>query len=175
SIFGRANEELDACRENGIAVEVCAGVTTASAAAASLGTSLTTRGLARRLTFVTAHTAKGEAPALDWAALADPEATIAVYMGKAAAAQVSSGLIGAGLSPQTPVALMENVSLPDERVFHTTLALLPVAAKAALGRGPALILIGAVTDAGVAQARAVAAQRVAVSGSASPAPHQSAT
>ncbi|MEO0591924.1 MAG: SAM-dependent methyltransferase, partial [Pseudomonadota bacterium] len=46
SIFGRANEELDACRANGIGVQVCAGVTTASAAAASLGTSLTTRGLA---------------------------------------------------------------------------------------------------------------------------------
>ncbi|MEO1729729.1 MAG: uroporphyrinogen-III C-methyltransferase [Pseudomonadota bacterium] len=159
SIFGRANEELDACRANGIPVQICAGVTTASAAAASLGTSLTTRGLARRLTFVTAHTAKGQAPALDWAALADPQATIAVYMGKAAAASVSSGLISAGLSPETPVALIENVSLPEERIFTTTLALLPVSAKAALGKGPALILIGAVTDAGLTEARvAVAAQ-----------------
>jgi len=153
SIFGRANEELEACTQNGIQVQICAGVTTASAAAASLGTSLTTRGLARRLTFVTAHTAKGQAPALDWEALADPEATIAVYMGKAAAGAVSSGLIAAGLPPQTPVALMENVSLPDERIFTTTLALLPVCAKAALGNGPALILIGAATKAGIAQAR----------------------
>ena len=161
SIFGRANEELDACRENGIAVRVCAGVTTASAAAASLGTSLTTRGLARRLTFVTAHTAKGQAPALDWAALADPEATIAVYMGKAAAGAVSDGLMGAGLSPDTPVALMENVSLPQERVFTTSLRLLAVSAKAALGDGPALILIGAVTEAGLAEARAAIAERAA--------------
>lgn len=157
SIFGRANEELEACRENGIAVQICAGVTTASAAAASLGTSLTTRGLARRLTFVTAHTAKGQAPALDWAALADPQATIAVYMGKAAAANVSAGLMGAGLSSHTPVALLENVSLPDERIFTTTLALLPVAAKAALGNGPALIVIGAVAEAGIAEARAALA------------------
>lgn len=156
SIFGRANEELDACRTHNIQVQICAGVTTASAAAASLGTSLTTRGLARRLTFVTAHTAKGQAPALDWAALADPEATIAVYMGKAAAASVSSGLMGAGLSPETPVALIENVSLPGERIFTTTLALMPVSAKAALGDGPALILIGAVTEAGLSEARAAA-------------------
>ena len=159
SIFGRANEEIDACRANGIAVQICAGVTTASAAAASLGTSLTTRGLARRLTFVTAHTAKGQAPALDWKALADPEATIVVYMGKAAAASVSSGLIGAGLSPETPVALIENVSLPNERVFTTTLALMPVLAKA-LGNGPALILIGAVTEAGKAEACALFTERV---------------
>ncbi|MEM7701152.1 MAG: uroporphyrinogen-III C-methyltransferase [Pseudomonadota bacterium] len=154
SIFGRANEELDACRENGIEVQICAGVTTASAAAASLGTSLTTRGLARRLTFVTAHTAKGQAPELDWESLADPEATIAVYMGKSAASVVSSGLIAVGLSPETPVALLENVSLPDERIFTTTLKLLPVSAKSALGHGPALILIGAVTQAGLSKARA---------------------
>jgi len=156
SIFGRANEELDACRERGIAVQICAGVTTASAAAASLGTSLTTRGLARRLTFVTAHTARGQVPELDWEALADPQATIAVYMGKAAAGGVSNGLIAAGLAPDTPVALLENVSLPEERVFTTTLKLLPVSAKAALGNGPALIVIGAVTQVGLAEARAQA-------------------
>ncbi|MEO0589426.1 MAG: SAM-dependent methyltransferase, partial [Pseudomonadota bacterium] len=125
--------------------------------------------LARRLTFVTAHTAKGQAPELDWAALADPEATIAVYMGKAAAASVAKGLIGAGLSAATPVALMENVSLPKERVFTTTLGLLPVSAQAALGKGPALILIGAAVKAGGAggpgaagvwaEARAELAQR----------------
>ncbi|MEO0417664.1 MAG: uroporphyrinogen-III C-methyltransferase [Pseudomonadota bacterium] len=153
SIFGRANEELDACRDKSITVQICAGVTTASAAAASLGTSLTTRGLARRLTFVTAHTAKGQAPALDWEALADPEATIAVYMGKAAASAVSSGLMAAGLSPETSVALLENVSLPEERIFKTTIKLLPVSAKTAMGNGPALIMIGAVTQAGLSEAR----------------------
>ena len=60
SIFGRATEELDACRQAGITVQVCPGVTSASAAAASLGRSLTLRGLARRLTFVTAHVRQGE-------------------------------------------------------------------------------------------------------------------
>ncbi|GAA0274155.1 hypothetical protein GCM10009127_13250 [Alteraurantiacibacter aestuarii] len=142
SIFGRASEELEACHAAGIAVHICPGVTAASAAAAGLGLSLTLRGLARRLTFVTAHTVKGQVVSLDWAALADPEATLAIYMGKAAAPQVSAGLIAAGLAPDTPVALVENASLDGESHFFTRLDLLPLAARTALAGGPAVILIG---------------------------------
>lgn len=143
AIFGRATEELDACRAAGVPVRICPGVTAASAAAASLGTSLTLRGLARKLTFVTAHARAGEELKLDWERLADPEATLAVYMGKAAAPEVSAKLIEAGLPADTPVALVENASLPTERHFHTRLDLLPLAARTALGDGPALLLIGA--------------------------------
>ena len=89
------------------------------------------------------HTKRGGVPPLDWAALADPQATLAVYMGKAAAPHVSAGLIAAGLAPDTPVALVENASLPKGSQFRTRLDLLPIAAKTALGDGPALILIGA--------------------------------
>jgi len=142
AIFGRATEELEACRDAGVAVQICPGVTAASAAAASLGASLTLRGLARKLTFVTAHARAGEELVLDWQSLADPQATLAVYMGKAAADTVSRELIGAGLPPETPVALVENASLPTERHFHTRLDLLPLAARTALGDGPALLLIG---------------------------------
>ena len=142
SIFGRSTEELEACRAAGIPVQVCPGVTAASAAAASLGRSLTLRGLARRLTFVTAHVRAGEAVDLDWAVLADPQATLAIYMGKAAAGEVSAGLIAAGLPGDTPVVLVENASLPDERHFATRLDLLPLAARTALGDGPAVILVG---------------------------------
>jgi uroporphyrin-III C-methyltransferase len=143
AIFGRVTEELEACRAAGVPVRICPGVTAASAAAASLGASLTLRGLARKLTFVTAHARAGEALDLDWQRLADPEATLAVYMGKAAAGEVSARLIAAGLPSATPVALVENASLPGERHFHTRLDLLPLAARTALGDGPALLLIGA--------------------------------
>lgn len=142
SIFGRSTEELDACRAAGVPVRICPGVTAASAAAAGLGLSLTLRGMARRLTFVTAHTMKGQVVELDWAALADPEATLAIYMGKAAAPQVAAGLLEAGLAADTPVALVENASLDDESHFVTRLDLLPLAARTALANGPALILIG---------------------------------
>lgn len=142
SIFGRATEELEACKQHGISVEVCPGVTAASGAAASLGLSLTLRGMARKLTFVTAHARAGEKLSLDWQTLADPEATLAVYMGKKAASDVARELIAAGLRESTPVALVENATLPDERQFRTTLGLMPIAAQTALGSGPALLLIG---------------------------------
>jgi uroporphyrin-III C-methyltransferase len=142
SIFGRATEELEACRAAGVPVRVCPGVTAASAAAASLNLSLTLRGLARRLTFVTAHARAGEDLDLDWQALADPQATLAIYMGKVAAPDVSARLIDAGLPGDTPVVLVENASLPDEHHFSTRLDLLPLAARTALGDGPAIILVG---------------------------------
>lgn len=142
SIFGRATEELEACRAAGVPVAICPGITAASAAAAGLGASLTLRGLARKLTFVTAHARAGEDLDLDWAKLADPEATLAVYMGKAAAGEVSARLCAAGLPGDTPVALVENASRADQRIMTTRLDLLGLTAKAALGDGPALLLIG---------------------------------
>jgi len=142
AIFGRVAEELEACRAAGVPVRICPGVTAASAAAASIGSSLTLRGMARKLTFVTAHARAGEALCLDWERLADPEATLAVYMGKAAAGEVAASLMASGLSGKTPVALVENASLPDETILLTRLDLLGFSAGAALGKGPALILIG---------------------------------
>ncbi len=142
SIFGRANEEIVACAEAGIPVHICPGVTAASAASAGLGMSLTLRGTARRLTFVTAHTKKGKILALDWKALADPEATLAIYMGKASAPEIAKGLMQAGLPGSTPVALVENASLENANRFVTRLDLLPIAARTALGDGPAVMLIG---------------------------------
>lgn len=150
SIFGRATEELEACRAAGVAVAICPGITAASAAAASLGRSLTLRGLARKLIFVTAHARAGEQLKLDWQALANPAATLAVYMGKSAAAELSQGLLSAGLPGDTPVALIENASLIDERCITTRLDLLPLAALAGLGSGPAILLIGAAMKIGSA-------------------------
>jgi len=148
SIFGRSAEEMTACRTAGVPVAICPGVTAASAAAAGLGASLTLRGLARKLVLVTAHARAGETLDLDWQALADPQATLAIYMGKAAASEVSRELMAAGLPAETPVALVENASLPDERRIGTRLDLLPLAAKAGLGSGPALLLIGAALGGG---------------------------
>ncbi len=142
AIFARAGEELAACRAAGVKVRICPGITAASAAAASLGASLTLRGAARKLTFVTAHARAGEELNLDWQALADPAATLAIYMGKAAATEVAGQLMAAGLPGDTPVALVENVSLPNERRCQTRLDLLAFAARTTLGSGPALLLIG---------------------------------
>ncbi|MFC3101715.1 uroporphyrinogen-III C-methyltransferase [Altererythrobacter lauratis] len=144
SVFGRSMEELDACRAAGIPVRICPGITAAIAAAASLGTSLTLRGTARQVTFVTAHVRKGEKLDLDWASLAAAQTTLAVYMGKGAAPEVATQLLAHGLPGDTPVACIESASLPEERQFCTRLDLLPMAARLAMGDGPVILLIGAV-------------------------------
>lgn len=143
SIFGRSAEEIDALRAVGIPVRICPGITAASAAAASAGLSLTLRGLARKLVFVTAHARAGERLDLDWSVLADPDATLAIYMGKAACRLVSDQLIAAGLPAATPAMIVENASLPDERIVRTTLALLEIATAPLITDGPAILLIGA--------------------------------
>lgn len=141
-IFGRATEELEACRAAGVPARICPGITAASAAAASLGLSLTLRGRARKLVFVTAHAAADAALPLDWKTLADPDATLAIYMGKAAAREIADGLMAAGLPASTPVALVENASCADERTILSRLDLLPLIAGTAFRKGPLLLLIG---------------------------------
>ncbi|MBO9698497.1 MAG: uroporphyrinogen-III C-methyltransferase, partial [Sphingopyxis sp.] len=95
SIFGRSAEELTACAAHGVPVHICPGITAASAAAASGLTSLTLRGEARQLTFLTAHARAGEALDLDWAKLASSDATLGIYMGRAAAPEIARKLIAA--------------------------------------------------------------------------------
>ncbi len=84
----------------------------------------------------------GDALDLDWQTLVDPASTLAIYMGKAAAGHVSANLIRAGLSPDTQSMVVENASLPNERVVRSRLALLHVATGAAVTDGPALLIIG---------------------------------
>lgn len=142
SIFGRSMEEIEALALAGITVRICPGVTAASAAAASAGISLSLRGMARQVRFVTAHTRSGEIDDLDWQSLADRQATLAFYMGRSAASDIRRRLIAYGLATDTPVLIASDVSLPSEQLVRTRLDLLPVAVNAAAGRGPALILIG---------------------------------
>lgn len=138
-IFGRLGEELDALDAAGIAYRVLPGITAASAAAASLGQSLTERGRNSELRIVTGHDTEGYAEA-DWTALARPGAVAAIYMGKRAARFIQGRLMMHGASGTTPVTLVENVSRGDERVIESCLATLPRDAEAL--KGPAVILLG---------------------------------
>ncbi len=153
SIFGRSTEEIERLAGAGVAVRICPGITAASAAAASGVASLTLRGLARQLTFVTAHARAGEALALDWTRLAAPDATLAVYMGRAAAGEVARELIAAGRAADTPVMVAVNVSLPTERIIRGRLSALAFLVETIGEDDPALLLIGeAVAAVDIAQA-----------------------
>ena len=142
SVFGRSAEEIDACVAHGIEVHVCPGITAASAAAASATLSLTLRGVAQSLTLVTAHARANLPLELDWPALARPDATLAIYMGRAAAGEVARQLIGAGLARDTAVMVAVNVSLPDERLIRGRLDALAFLVRTIGERDPALLLIG---------------------------------
>lgn len=142
-VFGRLEEEITALRAAGIPFEIIPGVTAASAAAAAAAIPLTRRVSARRLQFVTGHDVTGQLPGtLNMAALADPEATTVVYMGKRTFPAMAALLIGAGLPPDTPTLLAEAVSTPDQKLSRQTLSELSDMLEGASGTAPALILYG---------------------------------
>jgi len=157
SIFGRSAEELAACTAHGIAVHICPGITAASAAAASGLTSLTLRGEARQLTFLTAHVRGDEPLDLDWAKLASSDATLGIYMGRAAAPMIARNLIAAGRDPATPVMVAVNVSRPDERLLRGRLDALSFLVRTIGKDDPTLLLIGEAVSATSANVAAVQA------------------
>ncbi|WP_322516722.1 uroporphyrinogen-III C-methyltransferase [Rhodopseudomonas palustris] len=123
AVFARSDEELRAARDAGIDIEIVPGVTTATAAAAAIGASLTKRGVARRVQLVTGHDVDGRLPGdLDIAALADPAATTCIYMGKATFPALVERLIAHGMSPQTPAAIVESLGSPETRIYRGTIA-----------------------------------------------------
>ena len=142
-IFGRLEEELDALHAADIPFEIIPGVTSASAAAAAAGIPLTRRLHAQRVQFITAADTSGNLPpGLNLPALADPQATTVVFMGKRTFPALAAALIAHGLSPDTPALLAEAVSQPDQRLHRTTLS--GLAATLAKDRSPlpGLILFG---------------------------------
>ncbi|MEK6594454.1 MAG: uroporphyrinogen-III C-methyltransferase [Pseudomonadota bacterium] len=141
-LFGRAQEEIAALQAAGIAYEIVPGVTSALAASAELGVSLTQRGLSRNVVFVTPRAGAGES-AHDWAASVMAADTAVIYMGAGQAQLITDTLIARGMAPAAPVMVVENASLPQQRSRSCTLRALPDA-SAYLSGGPALIMLGQV-------------------------------
>lgn len=141
-VYGRAQEELDALQAAGISCEVVPGVSAAMAASAEIQVSLTRRGLSRNLAFITPRIGDAQ-PVSDWATAALHADTVALYMAAGEAPALTTTLIRRGRSADTPVALIENASLPEARASYATLAELPRLAAWA-GDGPAVILMGEV-------------------------------
>lgn len=142
AIFARTSEEVEHLSSQGVPVQICPGITAASAAVASVGASLTLRGSARKLTLITAHLSANDCNATDWSALADPASTLVIYMGKAAVKGTADELIRNGLNRDTPALVVENASLSNERRVQTRLDLLAIATSASVSDGPAILIIG---------------------------------
>ena len=141
-LFGRAQEEITALEQAGIAYAIVPGITAALAASAAVGTSMTRRGMSRNVTFVTPRFGEGEADH-DWARSALAADTCAIYMGVGEAAQIATTLVARGASPDLPVVIVESATLSAERRIAVRLADLGMAA-AQMITGPAVILLGEV-------------------------------
>lgn len=142
SVFGRVGEESDFLKGHGVPVEVVPGVTAACAAAAQFNFPLTHRGEARRVVFTTARLEAGKLSG-DWSAAADPEATMAIYMGGEVAGELSKLMIAAGRPASTPALAVEQAGGADARLYRGTLETLADQLLES-GSGPVLIVIGQV-------------------------------
>ena len=144
-IFGRADEEIAACRAAGLAIDVVPGITTAQGAASRLLVSLTRRAEARRVQYITGHGRDGKLPDdTDWTSIADPAVTTVVYMPVKTLPELIARAVQAGLDPQTPAVAIERATRPDERIVAATIAELPARLAAEPPSGPVAVMIGRV-------------------------------
>lgn len=143
-IFGRGGEEAQALAAEGIPFTVIPGLTAAQGAAASVGIPLTHRDHAAALVLATGHLRDGQGLDMDWAMLARPRQTVVLYMGVNNLPEICRQLMAHGLPGDTPAALVEKATLPDERCITGTVAELPSLALRFQVRPPALIMIGGV-------------------------------
>jgi uroporphyrin-III C-methyltransferase len=134
-LFGRAHEEIAFLKKHAIRVEVVPGVTAALAASAEMQISLTRRGEARSVVFVTPRVGAGERES-SWIHAALAADTVAIYMAAGEAEAIARALIQAGKRARTPVAIVERASLPDTKVSFTTLERLGAV------EAPGLIFVG---------------------------------
>ncbi|MEV5301343.1 uroporphyrinogen-III C-methyltransferase [Amycolatopsis methanolica] len=144
-VFGRGFEELLACAEAGVPVTVVPGITSSIAGPAAAGVPVTHRGVAHEVVVVSGHVAPdNESSLTDWPALAKLRGTIVLMMGVERLGQFAAALLDGGRPGDTPVAVVENGTMPTQRVHRFTLATAAEDAKAAGVRPPAVIVIGPV-------------------------------
>ncbi len=147
-LFGRLEEELVALAAEGIPFEIIPGVPSACAAAAEAGIPLTRRLTARRVQFITGHDVAGKLPEdLNMAALADPNATTVVYMGRRTFADLAETLVARGLPETTPVLIASGVTTPEQSLERGPLVEMIMKLRTAPpSSAPTLIFYGALAD-----------------------------
>jgi uroporphyrin-III C-methyltransferase len=146
-IFGRGGEEMEDLVAAGVSVEVVPGITSGIAAPAYAGIPLTHRNYSSSVTFVTGHEAAGKyRPQVNWAAIAQGSETIAVYMGVHNLPYIVEQLCKAGLSGDTPVALVRWGTRPEQEELIGTLETIVAQVETTGFSAPAIAVIGKVVN-----------------------------
>ncbi len=143
-VFGRGGEEAQALVEAGIRFEIVPGVTSGVAVPAYAGIPVTHRQTACSVAFITGHCAGSKPLELNWEALAQGIDTLVFFMGVHSLPVIVKSLVEAGRSPETPVALIEQGTLPEQTVFTGTLA--NILEKATDVKPPAIVIVGEVVS-----------------------------
>ncbi|MGA3127161.1 MAG: uroporphyrinogen-III C-methyltransferase [Candidatus Korobacteraceae bacterium] len=138
TIFGRAGEEIEALAEAGIVYEIVPGISSALAAAAAAGISLTDRRFAASVVFTTAHRGV-DSEATAWDRLVNSHSTLAIYMPGRSYRELARQLRDAGLSPQTPCAVVSHAGRPTQQVRWCDLSSLAQVESLA---APTLLIVG---------------------------------
>jgi len=162
-IFGRAGEELAACKAANVVVDIVPGITAAQGAAARLGLPLTDRNHARRLQYITGHAKRGSKNGvlpddIDWQSLVDPATTTAIYMPTRTLDAFIARALAEGLDPQTPALAISRATRPDQATVTAPVGELGRRLAAAGLPGPVLVMLGSAMAA--AQAKGAAADTV---------------
>lgn len=144
-IFGRGGEEIETLADQHIEFEVVPGITAAAGCAAFSGIPLTHRDHAQSCIFVTGHLRNGNIN-LNWKELTDPQQTVVVYMGLTGLDRICQSLIDYGRSDQTPAALIEQGTKPQQRVLASNLKDLPQLVAQSDVSAPTLLIIGGVVS-----------------------------
>ena len=144
-VLGRGSEEVDACVAAGVTVDVVPGLTSAVAAATLAGIPLTARGTSQHFTVVSGHVPPGDPRStVDWGLLAAGDATLVLLMAVANLELICRTLRAGGRADATPAAIIENASLPGQRIVTATLDDLAATAAEARIVPPAVVVIGEV-------------------------------
>ena len=140
-IFGRGGEEIETLVEHGVAFQVVPGITAAAGVASYAGIPLTHRDYAQSVAFVTGHL-RDNTINMNWEGIARRDQTIVIYMGLKGLPLLCEALIKHGLPADTPAAIIQQGTLPTQRVVTGDLTNLPQRAEAAQLKAPTLIIVG---------------------------------
>jgi len=144
-IFGRGGEEIETLMQAGVPFQIVPGITAAAGAASYGGIPLTHRNYAQSVLFVTGHLKDGSMD-LNWNALVQPNQTVVVYMGLLGAKQLCEKLIEHGMKPDMPIALVQQATTPQQKVFIGTLQSMPGIIDENTIKPPTLIIVGEVVQ-----------------------------